>query len=80
MTWRATSVRPYLLDSGDRVGKIEGIFSGTLSYIFNTFGEGQNFSDVVKQAKELGYTAGAYTRPLLSSTCLTECAQVELRK
>ena len=40
-----------LLDSGDRVRKIEGIFSGTLSYIFNTFGEGQNFSDVVIQAK-----------------------------
>jgi len=38
------------------VRKIEGIFSGTLSYIFNTFGEGQNFSDVVIQAKKLGYT------------------------
>jgi hypothetical protein len=38
------------------VSKIEGIFSGTLSYIFNTFGEGQNFSDVVKVAKDLGYT------------------------
>ena len=45
-----------LMDSGDRVAKIEGIFSGTLSYIFNTFGSGQAFSDVVKTAKELGYT------------------------
>jgi len=45
-----------LVDSGDRVQKIEGIFSGTLSYIFNTFGDGRAFSDVVKTAKELGYT------------------------
>lgn len=46
-----------LLDSGDRVSKIEGIFSGTLSYIFNTFGtDDKPFSDVVKTAKELGYT------------------------
>lgn len=45
-----------LVDAGDKVNKIEGIFSGTLSYIFNTFGEGQKFSDVVKTAKDLGYT------------------------
>mmetsp|Transcript_36478 Transcript_36478/g.89999 ORF Transcript_36478/g.89999 Transcript_36478/m.89999 type:complete len:953 (-) Transcript_36478:188-3046(-) len=45
-----------LLDSGDKVLKIEGIFSGTLSYIFNTYGAGQNFSDVVSAAKDLGYT------------------------
>ena len=50
-----TTVRT-LVDAGDKVSNIEGIFSGTLSYIFNTFGEGQNFSDVVKTAKELGYT------------------------
>jgi len=47
-----------LVDAGDKVVKIEGIFSGTLSYIFNTFGtvDGQRFSDVVQTAKELGYT------------------------
>ena len=45
-----------LVDSGDRVKKIEGIFSGTLSYIFNTYADGDAFSDVVKKAKELGYT------------------------
>jgi homoserine dehydrogenase len=39
-----------LVDAGDKVVKIEGIFSGTLSYIFNTFGtvDGQRFSDVVQ--------------------------------
>ena len=46
-----------LLDSGDRVSKIEGIFSGTLSYIFNALGnDATPFSEVVKTAKALGYT------------------------
>lgn len=30
----------HLIGSGDRIERIEGIFSGTLSYIFNTFGKG----------------------------------------
>jgi aspartokinase/homoserine dehydrogenase 1 len=45
-----------LNDSGDKIYKIEGILSGTLSYIFNTFTSGKRFSDIVRQAKELGYT------------------------
>lgn len=50
-----------LVLTGDKVDKIEGIFSGTLSYIFNEFSttDASNktkFSDVVKVAKELGYT------------------------
>ncbi|CCH61539.1 hypothetical protein TBLA_0E04890 [Henningerozyma blattae CBS 6284] len=48
------------LQTGDEVEKIEGIFSGTLSYIFNEFSTTKpndiKFSDVVKVAKELGYT------------------------
>ncbi|GAL83951.1 bifunctional aspartokinase I/homoserine dehydrogenase I [Sporocytophaga myxococcoides] len=42
--------------SGDKILKIEGILSGTLSFIFNTFKEGTKFSEVVKEAKEKGYT------------------------
>jgi aspartokinase/homoserine dehydrogenase 1 len=45
-----------LLASGDRVVKIEGILSGTLSYIFNTFSGRQPFSTVIQQAREKGYT------------------------
>lgn len=45
-----------LLDTGDRLIKVEGIFSGTLSYIFNTFGPEAPFSQVVVGAKEAGYT------------------------
>lgn len=42
--------------SGDKIMKIEGVLSGTLSYIFNSFTEGTKFSEVVKQAREKGYT------------------------
>lgn len=45
-----------LLDSGDLIEKIEGVFSGTLSFIFNAFTEGKKFSDVVKDAMAMGYT------------------------
>jgi len=45
-----------LTDTGDKVKQIEGIFSGTLSYIFNEYDPSKKFSDIVKQAKELGYT------------------------
>jgi aspartokinase/homoserine dehydrogenase 1 len=45
-----------LLLSGDKVIKIEGVLSGTLSYIFNTYKGDKKFSDVVKEAKEKGYT------------------------
>ncbi|XP_074282325.1 bifunctional aspartokinase/homoserine dehydrogenase 2, chloroplastic-like [Silene latifolia] len=45
-----------LLETGDKILSIEGIFSGTLSYIFNKFKGKRNFSDVVDEAKQAGYT------------------------
>lgn len=45
-----------LKNSGDKMLKIEGVLSGTLSYIFNSFVQGTKFSEVVKQAKEKGFT------------------------
>ncbi|MBT1702404.1 bifunctional aspartate kinase/homoserine dehydrogenase I [Chryseosolibacter indicus] len=45
-----------LLLSGDKVISIEGVLSGTLNYIFSTYTTGKKFSDVVKEAKEKGYT------------------------
>ena len=46
-----------LRDSGDTITRIEGVFSGTLSYIFNTYAPGgAPFSEVVTEAKRLGYT------------------------
>ncbi|KAF6764177.1 homoserine dehydrogenase-domain-containing protein [Ephemerocybe angulata] len=49
-----------MVGSGDRVRKIEGVFSGTMSYIFNEWSgkgvEKKKFSDVVRVAREKGYT------------------------
>ena len=45
-----------LINSGDQILKIEGVLSGSLSFIFNSFKEGIRFSDIVKEAKEKGYT------------------------
>eukprot|EP00428_Durinskia_dybowskii_P017023 CAMPEP_0170226482 /NCGR_PEP_ID=MMETSP0116_2-20130129/12952_1 /TAXON_ID=400756 /ORGANISM="Durinskia baltica, Strain CSIRO CS-38" /LENGTH=463 /DNA_ID=CAMNT_0010477207 /DNA_START=97 /DNA_END=1488 /DNA_ORIENTATION=- len=45
-----------LLRAGDEVKTVEGIFSGTLSYIFNTWRPGMKFSDVVDDAKNKGFT------------------------
>ncbi|KAJ6825087.1 bifunctional aspartokinase/homoserine dehydrogenase 1, chloroplastic-like isoform X2 [Iris pallida] len=45
-----------LLETGDKILSIEGIFSGTLSYIFNNFKGTRTFSDVVAEAKEAGFT------------------------
>jgi bifunctional aspartokinase / homoserine dehydrogenase 1 len=45
-----------LLRTGDKFLEIEGVFSGTLSFIFNEFDGSEPFSAVVKRAKDNGYT------------------------
>lgn len=45
-----------LLDCGDEIIKIEGIFSGTLSYIFNNLLSDKKFSEIIQDAKEKGFT------------------------
>jgi len=45
-----------LIVSGDRIIKIEGVLSGSLSYIFNAFQAGTPFSQAVASARELGFT------------------------
>ena len=45
-----------LINSGDRITKIEAVLSGTLNYIFNNFNKENSFYEVVKKAVELGYT------------------------
>lgn len=43
--------------AGDNILRIRGVFSGSLSYIFNTFSEQQiSFSKIVEQAMKLGFT------------------------
>lgn len=47
-------------DTGDKITRIEGIFSGTMSVLFNNFspasGIGGSFSGELKKANDLGYT------------------------
>jgi aspartokinase/homoserine dehydrogenase 1 len=45
-----------LIASGDRFEKIEGILSGTLSFLFNQFVPGKSFAAVLHEAKAKGYT------------------------
>jgi len=45
-----------LLRTGDTFTRIEGIFSGTLSYIFNEFTPDTTFSSIVTRAATEGYT------------------------
>ncbi|KAH8146485.1 uncharacterized protein LAJ45_09431 [Morchella importuna] len=51
-----------LIETGDEVQKIEGVFSGTMSFLFNSFAPlggdngGKGFAECVKEARDLGYT------------------------
>jgi aspartokinase/homoserine dehydrogenase 1 len=45
-----------LVQTGDQVLKIEGVLSGTLSFIFNTFDGTKPFSEIVQDARRKGYT------------------------
>ncbi len=46
-----------MINSNADIQKVNGVFSGSLSYIFNRFSEGETtFTEVLKQAKKLGYT------------------------
>src|SRR3984893_477413 len=45
-----------LRETGDEITRIEGIFSGTLAYLFNVFDGREAFSSIVRTAKAKGYT------------------------
>lgn len=45
-----------LIHSGDNIKKIEGVLSGSLSYIFNEFDGSVPFSEIVQKARSLGFT------------------------
>jgi aspartokinase/homoserine dehydrogenase 1 len=45
-----------LRQTGDEITSIEGIFSGTLAYLFNVFDGSEAFSAIVRTAKTKGYT------------------------
>lgn len=45
-----------LIETGDTIIKIEGVLSGTLSYIFNSLDGRRTFSEIVREAHSLGFT------------------------
>lgn len=51
-----------LIETGDEIKRIEGVFSGTMSFLFNSFAPlsgdngGKGFAACVKEARDLGYT------------------------
>uniref|UniRef100_K3YDT6 Homoserine dehydrogenase n=1 Tax=Setaria italica TaxID=4555 RepID=K3YDT6_SETIT len=46
----------HIIASGDPVSRIVGSLSGTLGYVMSELEDGKKFSEVVKNAKSLGYT------------------------
>ena len=45
-----------LRETGDEIHRIEGMLSGTLSYLFNVWDGKESFSNIVRTAKAKGYT------------------------
>ena len=45
-----------LIETGDEIIRIEGVLSGTLSYIFNSLDGARTFSEIVREAHALGLT------------------------
>jgi aspartokinase/homoserine dehydrogenase 1 len=45
-----------LVQTGDDIRSISGIFSGTLAYLFNVYDGKRPFSEIVREAKAKGYT------------------------
>jgi len=45
-----------LIQTGDQVIRVEGVLSGTLSYLFNSYDGTRPFSEVVAEARSKGFT------------------------
>jgi aspartokinase/homoserine dehydrogenase 1 len=45
-----------LVDTGDRIHSVKGILSGTLAYLFNVYDGSTPFSEIVRDARERGFT------------------------
>jgi len=45
-----------LIVSGDNILSIEGVLSGSMSYVFNNFVEGASFYEILKKAQQIGLT------------------------
>lgn len=45
-----------MVESGDKIKELKAVISGSLSYIFNHFNGERSFTELVKEARSLGFT------------------------
>ncbi len=45
-----------LMQSGDKINRIEAVLSGTLNFVFNNYDTSSTFAEVVRQAQHEGFT------------------------
>jgi bifunctional aspartokinase / homoserine dehydrogenase 1 len=45
-----------LINSGDKINKMQAVLSGTLNFVFNNYDGKKSFASVVRQAQDEGYT------------------------
>jgi aspartokinase/homoserine dehydrogenase 1 len=45
-----------LMRAGDKIHRISGVVSGTMTYLFGALERGERFSEAIKNAKKLGYS------------------------
>jgi len=45
-----------LNETGDQINEISGVLSGTLNFLFDNLEQGKSFSEIIKTAKEEGYS------------------------
>ncbi len=45
-----------MMRAGDKIHRISGVVSGTMTYLFGALESGMRFSDAIKEAKKLGYS------------------------
>ena len=58
----------HLVQSGDRIHRIDAVLSGTLNYLFSTFGSECGFVESVKGAMDAGFTEPDPRIDLVGST------------
>lgn len=59
--------------SGEKILSVEAILSGTLNYLFSNYDGSKSFANLIKEAKELGYTEPDPRIDLAGTDVLRKC-------
>lgn len=62
-----------LIESGEKIVEIQAILSGTLNFLFSKYDTSTAFGELLKKAKELGYTEPDPSIDLSGSDVLRKC-------